>query len=202
MVARGEFREDLFYRLSVITCPVPALRERREDIPALAEHFLAKVRFQTGRRVAGFTPEALRAMMAHAWPGNVRELRNAVERAVVLGEGDLVRVEDLPPNVAAAAPGRWAPPTAVPQPRETSVGFPTPNVALTTPLAPASPAPEPAAAPGAAEPPPAARSLRELEKDGIVAALAATRGNKAQAAAILEIDRSTLYKKLKEYGLG
>jgi DNA-binding NtrC family response regulator/pSer/pThr/pTyr-binding forkhead associated (FHA) protein len=177
MVRKGEFREDLFYRLSVIQTDVPPLRARREDIPALADHFLAKVRGQTGRRVRGFAPDAMRALMAHSWPGNVRELRNAIERAVVLGEGELVRAEDLPPQVLHAVGPTGTPPTA-------------PSAFVS------------AAIPVAGTPLPAANSLRELERQGILAALAATGGNKAQAAALLEIDRSTLYKKMKEYKIG
>jgi len=172
MVKRGDFREDLYYRLSVIQKEVLPLRARREDIPALADHFLGRVRFQTGRRVVGFSAEATRALLAHPWPGNCRELKNAVERAVVLGEGELVKLDDLPPQVASAAPAAARPPTAP------SAFMPPPNA-----------------------PPAAARSLKDLERQGIVAALHATGGNKAQAAAILEIDRSTLYKKLKEYGI-
>jgi len=151
---------------------VPPLRARREDIAPMAEHFLGRVRFQTGRRVVGFSAEAMRALIAHPWPGNCRELKNAVERAVVLGEGELIKLDDLPPQVVAAAPNAARPPTA-------------PSAFLPPP----------------AQPPIPARSLRDLERQGIVAALTATGGNKAQAAAILEIDRSTLYKKLKEYGI-
>jgi transcriptional regulator with GAF, ATPase, and Fis domain len=184
MVRRGAFREDLYYRLSVIHTVVPPLRQRPDDIPALAEHFLARLRSQVARRVAGFAPEAMRALCAYAWPGNVRELRNAIERAIVLGDDDRVRLEDLPPQVVAGG-GSTAPPTA--------------------PFADAPPPPpiaaEPMSAPAAPPTMPRARPLRELERDGIVAALAATGGNKAQAAALLEIDRSTLYKKLKDYAI-
>jgi DNA-binding NtrC family response regulator len=175
MVGGGAFREDLYYRLSVIQAEVPPLRARRDDVQALAEHFLDKLRFQIGRRVHGFSPEAMRALLAYHWPGNVRELRNAVERAIVLGDGDLVRLEDLPHEVAGAAPHAAATPPTAPS------AFVVPR--------------------GAPPPPAAAASLRELERQGILAALAQTNGNKAQAAAILEIDRSTLYKKLKEYGI-
>ena len=129
--------------------------------------------------MAGFTREALEALRAHPWPGNVRELRNAVERAIVLGDGELIRVEDLPPLLWASGPQvAYAPP----QSATPAAGMPSVSTA-----APPGPA--------------AARSLRELEREGIVAALAATNGNKAQAAAILEIDRSTLYKKIKDYGI-
>jgi DNA-binding NtrC family response regulator len=173
MVRLGGFREDLYYRLSVIHAVVPPLRARPGDIPILAEHFLARLRRRVPRRVTGFSADAMSAMVAHPWPGNVRELRNAVERALVLGEGPLVRHEDLPPPLSSRSASR-AP-------------------------APASPAPFAATAPAAT---PSARSLRELEREGIIAALSATGGNKVQAATILEIDRSTLYKKIKDYGIG
>jgi Nif-specific regulatory protein len=106
----GAFREDLFYRLNVITVTLPPLRERREDIPLLASHFAALICRKLGRRAAGFTPEARACLLRYPWPGNVRELANAVERAAVLGEGDLIRPEDLPETLLEAAPagGRGA----------------------------------------------------------------------------------------------
>jgi DNA-binding NtrC family response regulator len=102
MVEAGTFRRDLYYRLSVVTIPVPALRERAEDITPLAQQVLGDLATTAGRRVRGFTPAALEAIHRYPWPGNVRELRNAVERAIVLGEGDLVDVADLPEIVTAA----------------------------------------------------------------------------------------------------
>jgi Nif-specific regulatory protein len=95
-VREGAFREDLFYRLNVIRITLPPLRERRQDIPLLALHFAHQTAAKVGRRVVGLAPAARRALLAHDWPGNVRELANAIERAVVLGEGDLVRAHDLP----------------------------------------------------------------------------------------------------------
>jgi len=197
MVKRGQFREDLFYRLSVIHIEVPPLRDRLDDVPLLAEHFLARFRQQAARRITGFAPEAIAAMTRYSWPGNVRELRNAVERAIVLGDRETVQAQDLPPQVLAQA-----------QAPRTRTSSPTPPLgsAISTAM-PTVPAAVPPivieAAPPMAAPAPraSARSLRELEKEGILAALAATNGNKAQAAAILEIDRSTLYKKLKDYGI-
>jgi len=204
MVRRGAFREDLYYRLSVIHIEVPPLRDRLDDVPLLAEFFLARFRAQATRRITGFAADALAAMARYPWPGNVRELRNAVERAVVLGDREQIEAQDLPPQVlaATAAPRtRLSPPT----PPLGSPGVGTPPVTIDLPPAPAAAlAPAVAvAAPPAPLPgkPPIARSLRELEKQGILAALAATGGNKAQAAAILEIDRSTLYKKLKDYDI-
>ena len=103
----GSFREDLYYRLNVITLHLPPLRERREDVPLLASHFAAQTSRRLGRPIAGFTPEARACLLRYDWPGNVRELANAVERAIVLGEDDLIRPEDLPEAVleAGAGPG-------------------------------------------------------------------------------------------------
>jgi len=93
------FREDLYYRLSVITIPLPSLRERTEDIPLLAYHFLRKYAVRAGREIARISLEAMRALRSHSWPGNVRELENALERAVVMSRGDAILPGDLPPSV-------------------------------------------------------------------------------------------------------
>ncbi len=98
------FREDLFYRLNVITVTLPPLRERPEDVQLLASHFAAKFSHKLGRRTAGFTPEARACLLRYGWPGNVRELANAIERALVLGDGELIRPEDLPETVLEAGP--------------------------------------------------------------------------------------------------
>jgi Nif-specific regulatory protein len=103
-IQQGTFREDLFYRLNVISCTLPPLRERREDVPLLASHFAAHFGRKLGRKVAGFTPEARACLQRYPWPGNVRELSNAVERAVVLGEEDLIHPEDLPETILEAVP--------------------------------------------------------------------------------------------------
>ncbi len=104
MIREGTFREDLYYRLNIITLHLPPLRERRQDIPLLASHFAAETGRRLGRPVAGFTPEARACLQRHDWPGNVRELANAVERAIVLGEGDLIRPEDLPETLLDSGP--------------------------------------------------------------------------------------------------
>jgi transcriptional regulator with GAF, ATPase, and Fis domain len=104
MIREGIFREDLYYRLNVITLHLPPLRERREDITLLTSHFAAVTSRRLGRAVAGFTPEARACLQRYDWPGNVRELANAVERAIVLGEGDLIRPEDLPETLLDAGP--------------------------------------------------------------------------------------------------
>jgi Nif-specific regulatory protein len=104
MVRERTFREDLFYRLSIIPVALPALRERREDIPLLANHFAALHSRKLGRRMAGFTPAARACLLRHDWPGNIRELANAIERAVVLGQGELILPEDLPETVLETVP--------------------------------------------------------------------------------------------------
>jgi DNA-binding NtrC family response regulator len=103
MVVEGKFREDLFYRLNVITLTLPPLRDRSEDVPMLAEHFLKKFSAENGRVGLQFTPEALKVMMDYAWPGNVRELENAVERAVVLSTGQLLGTDVLPEQLFQGA---------------------------------------------------------------------------------------------------
>jgi len=104
LVAQGRFRQDLFYRVNVINIELPSLRERISDIPLLASHFLQQICNETGKRVTGFSEPAIAALQSYRWPGNVRELQNVIERAVLLGKGDKVGSEDLPPNVLAAGP--------------------------------------------------------------------------------------------------
>jgi DNA-binding NtrC family response regulator len=95
MVARGEFREDLLYRLNTVELRLPALRDRGEDIPLLAEHFLREQAARYGRQVEGFSAGAMDALRAHLWPGNVRELRHAVERALLMARGRRIEAGDL-----------------------------------------------------------------------------------------------------------
>jgi two-component system response regulator AtoC len=108
----GLFREDLFYRLNVVSLRLPSLRERPDDVPALVEHFLAKHRrLRPEAPLRGVSPEALEALRSHRWPGNVRELEHAIERAVVLADGPMLEESDLPDDVRAG------PEPAVPVPR-------------------------------------------------------------------------------------
>jgi two-component system response regulator AtoC len=113
-VAAGRFREDLLYRLDVISLRLPALRERAADIPALAAHFLGRVRARLGLAVGGIAPDALEALVAYPWPGNVRELENTIERAAVLCEGPAIHVASLPERFAPAAARTPAPVGAAP----------------------------------------------------------------------------------------
>ncbi|HWO25949.1 MAG TPA: sigma-54 dependent transcriptional regulator [Kofleriaceae bacterium] len=98
-VAKGRFREDLYYRLNVVALEMPPLRERRSDVPQLAKFFLDRYAKENGKQLVGFTSDALELLAAYDWPGNVRELENAIERAVVLASGSLVEARQLPPNV-------------------------------------------------------------------------------------------------------
>ena len=99
MVSDGRFRDDLYYRINVLSIDVPPLRERREDIPVLIEYFLKKHTKNTARLVRGLTPETKKLMNEYSWPGNVRQLESAIERAILLSEGDLITQEDLPTEV-------------------------------------------------------------------------------------------------------
>jgi two-component system response regulator AtoC len=109
-VQEGGFREDLFYRLNVLTITLPPLRERADDVPLLAAHFLEKHARAVRRSIGAFDPEAMRRLVGHSWPGNVWELENVVERAVAVAAGDAVTVDDLPPELASVSPA--APPAA------------------------------------------------------------------------------------------
>ncbi len=104
----GLFREDLFFRLNVVTIRVPPLRERKEDIPLLVEHYLKTLRPSPGKEITGFSPEAMRLMMEYDWPGNVRELKNICERVMVMATGPVIVPEDLP-YTCGRRDGRWMP---------------------------------------------------------------------------------------------
>jgi transcriptional regulator with GAF, ATPase, and Fis domain len=121
MVQEGRFREDLFYRLNVVSVETPPLRDRKEDIPALAEFFVRRFSGELKKKVEGIDPEALKVLMRHHWPGNIRELENVVERSVLLADGAHVRVSDLQigDQTAASAGGERSlavkiPPTGIP----------------------------------------------------------------------------------------
>ncbi len=186
-VEQGEFRQDLYYRLNVFPVHVPPLRDRLEDIPLLAEHFLRRFARKHGIKVTGFSDSARGALVAYRWPGNVRELQNTVERAVILSEAGRA--------VTAAALGLPGP----------IGGAEPPDLAMTA----AEAAPEVAVdAPPNGETPSGLTDshgqvlrLDELEKQAIRAALRQTGGNRTQAAAKLGISIRTLRNKLQEYRL-
>ena len=178
-VARGTFRQDLLYRLNVVTVRIPALRERKDDLPLLIRHFLS----QAGPNYS-LTHEALEAMMDYDWPGNVRELSNCLQRMTALNSGPLLHTADLPSPlrnhmmsarveqrsmVASAQRGS----STVSEPLQRDVGSPA-----------------------------AILPLNEVEKLAILGALDYTKGDLGTAAQLLGIGRTTLYRKLKEYRLG
>ena len=168
-VAEGRFREDLYYRLNVVTLHMPPLRERVDDIPLLAQHFVQHYARKNRKTVRGFSPLAMDMLLKYEWPGNVRELENAVERAVILLTGELISERELPLNITRTYP---APETA--------------------PAENCEPAPAQAQQP---------RPLDEIEREAILAALEAAGGNKSEAARRLGINRKTLHKKLRSYGV-
>jgi transcriptional regulator with GAF, ATPase, and Fis domain len=169
---RGQFREDLYYRLGVFEIALPPLRERADDIIELAETFLAEISETVGRPPAGIAQEAKDQLVAYSWPGNVRELRNAIERAVILADGGLIRSEHLP----VTAPRRQAPPAAAPAADGTM-----PSLAVF---------------------PATGVNLEAVEKSLVVKALAQARHNKTRAAKLLGLTRAQLYSRIEKYGLG
>ncbi|GAB4151080.1 MAG: sigma-54 dependent transcriptional regulator [Planctomycetaceae bacterium] len=162
-VRKGEFREDLYYRINVITLTQPALRERIGDIPLLTEHYIAKFNEQTGKSIKGFDDAAMRLMQNYHWPGNVRELVNVVERAVVLSKDTVIQPHDLPASV-----------------RQENAHSPGGQAGLAGGLK---------------------DSLAEPERQIILEALEANSWNRQQTANMLGINRTTLYKKMKKYGI-
>ena len=150
-IKEGSFREDLFYRLNVISFEMPSLDQRKEDIPLLAEHFLYRFTQETNKTINKISREAMDEMMLYDWPGNIRELENAIERAVVVGKEREIHPEDLPIFCHELPP------------------------------------------------PQKASSLAEIEKAHIKQVLSENQWNIAKSAKILEIDRSTLYSKIKRY---
>ncbi len=168
---RGTFRLDLYYRLNIVTLRIPALRDRKDDIPELVEHFLRRL-----DAVQRLVPETLEAMMKYDWPGNVRELQNSIERMVVLNSGPWLHVEDLP---SALQNHRAAEPALI---SAAAAGSETALLPLLH-----------------APPRQAALFLPEVERETILKALDATEGDRAHAAHLLGIGRTTLYRKLKEY---
>lgn len=180
LVRAGSFREDLYYRINVVSILVPPLRDRAGDIPLLADHFLAKYCAEAGKTITGFTPEAAAALARYPWPGNVRELENAVERAVVLSRRPVIQLDDLPDAVRLGD-----------QARASTPGHGQARHNLYSP-----------ALDGGWRPMPLEQALREPEKQIILAALEANAWNRQETARQLNINRTTLYKKMRLFGLG
>ena len=175
-ISRGEFRDDLFFRLNVIPIVVPPLRERRADIPSLVRHLAARASQEHNLKSKTFDPRAMEALQRYRWRGNIRELRNTVERLMIMAAGEVVRFDDLSPELRGAAP----------------VGSSQPS------------APAPSTDPNSA-PPASAGTLREFkdtaERAFLVQKLREHGWNISKTADAIDTPRSNLYKKLEQYGI-
>jgi len=179
----GTFRKDLYFRLNVVTLYVPALRERRSDIPLLVHWFLE--RYAAGQELH-VASGAMKALMQYEWPGNVRELENCVERAVALGNGQVIELGDLPPSIASGA-GTVSMPV---------VHATTKSAVLDPDLAVDAVLPELPRAPMSTT------DLEDIERATIQRVFEQVKGDKALAGRMLGISRATLYRKLKRYNIG
>jgi two-component system response regulator HydG len=172
MVEQGRFRKDLYYRLSVVNLRIPPLRERKQDIPLLAAHFLERMSRETGTHHT-LSDDALRTMVEYEWPGNVRELEHSIDRACTLSSGPIVHLGDLPTQLQNFHLQNHRPVSVAPA----ATDAPNPVRTPVTPLA-------------------------QLEKQAILDTLRKLNGDKLLAARLLGIGKTTLYRKLKEYGIG
>jgi len=175
MVESGRFRKDLYFRLNVVNLRIPPLRERKPDIPLLAAHVLEKVRRESGKNYS-FADDALHLMMDYDWPGNVRELEHAIERACALSSGPVLHLADFPTQLHDHH-------------RHRQINQLAAQRAATD-----------AAAQEASSP--AVLSIAEMEKNAILTTIQQLQGDKLTAARLLGIGKTTLYRKLKEYGMG
>jgi DNA-binding NtrC family response regulator len=191
MVKAGQFREDLYYRLNVFPVMVPPLRDRKEDVEALVNHFVIRISAEEGRKVRGIAPEALQMLKGYTWPGNVRQLENTVFRAIVLCETDELRIEDFP-QIAALVEGYsvLTPPAPTLQPKPAALAATKGQVTDGTALG------IPVVTDGGH-----IRTLEEVEADMIRLALHRYRGQMSEVARKLGIGRSTLYRKMRDLGL-
>ncbi len=177
LIAEGRFREDLYYRLTVVPIALPPLRERREDIPLLVSHFIDKYDLRLGKRVERIEPEALELLMDYAWPGNIRELENLMERSVLFADGPLILASALPDSL-----------------RERGAHPPSPIAGVGHLGAIAAPS-------GASMKEIVRQAQAEVERKLIARALEETGGNVTRAAKALQISRKSLQVKMKELGL-
>lgn len=175
-VREGKFREDLYYRLKVIPIYLPALAERREDIPELVNHFIVQFNREFRKSVQSVTPEAMRYLSLYGWPGNVRELRNVVERMMLLGGSEVLDIEDLPDEIVEAVDAeQWGGDVSEPAEAGEREGRLDGDLA--------------------------GMSLREVERRMVEQALERAAGNQSQAARLLRISRDALRYKMKKFGL-
>ena len=176
-VAKKEFREDLFYRLNVVRIQLPALRERRDDIPQLATYFLAK-NSPNPKQPKTLQPDALTRLADHNWPGNVRELENAIQRAIVMAKGETILLEDLPPELGQPTP-----------PKDDLAADGDDLAALSAQLFRWARAHADL------------KIIPAVERELIINALKETSGNQVQAAKLLGITRATLRKRIEKFGI-
>jgi len=176
LIGEGRFREDLYYRLAVVPISLPPLRDRREDIPLLVEHFIEKYDARLGKKVERLEDEALQVLLAYHWPGNIRELENLMERSVLFADGPVILASSLPDSL-----------------RERGAGAP--------PIAALGPLGAMAAPSGASMKEIVRQAQAELERELIGRALEETGGNVTRAAKRLQISRKSLQIKMKELGL-
>jgi DNA-binding NtrC family response regulator len=187
-IAEGRFREDLYYRLKVVTLSIPPLRDRVDDIPLLAEHYLKLFTREHGRPPKSLTRDAVAALVTYPWPGNVRELKNAMESVVIFHSGDEVRASDLPQELRAYV--------GIEETASPVASVATASAAGAGGASSPAPAPPP---PPPAPPPATPKTMAEIERDAILAALERTSGRRVEAARLLDIGLRTLQRKLKEY---
>ena len=201
-IITGGFRDDLYYRLNVVPIHLPPLRERREDIPLLVDHFLARFNERLKKQIAGAAPEALERLVSHQWPGNIRELENVIERTILFCDDAHINLADLPGELGGTPNQAMSPPTASTEDRPITAANSSGNLPLV---------PNPTASPPTTLPPVGEEvgSLKEavraeterVERELIQRALDETAGNVTQAARKLQISRKSLQTKMKELGL-
>lgn len=187
-VAEGRFRDDLYYRLNVFPIEAPALRDRREDIPALVAHFIQRFNVEEGRRIMGASPETLALLCNHDWPGNVRQLENAIYRAIVLADAPFLQPHDFPALSGQVAP---QPPASLSQ--DLDAGLPSVQELLAS-------LPQDVSV-RLLDEKGHLRTLEEIERDLIQLAIEVYAGHMSEVARRLGIGRSTLYRKVREQGL-
>jgi DNA-binding NtrC family response regulator len=205
MVNDGTFREDLYYRLNVFPVWVPPLRERMDEVPELVEHFVERFASEEGKKISGIAPDALDMLQRYPWPGNVRQLENAVFRAVVLADQPVLAVNEFP-QIAAHVEGFEAMTPPAPEPKDDTPKIDGPAMIGGEAVLPATVA---LASDGGGEELgiPAldqtgnVRALEDIEADMIRLAIGRYRGHMTEIAKKLGIGRSTLYRKMREFGL-
>jgi two-component system response regulator AtoC len=198
-ITTGGFREDLYYRLNVVPIHLPPLRERKEDIPLLVDHFITRFNERLKKEISGIEPAAVDKLVAHGWQGNIRELENVIERTILFCEEPLIRVANLPPEIVSA-------PAVAPPPGDGRITAPLTSSssgslpALAAPAAPASSLPPVGEEVGSLKEAVRVETER-VERELIQRALDETGGNVTQAARKLQISRKSLQTKMKELGL-